>query len=106
MAINQCAHTQGLIHHSDRGIQYCSHEYVRVLKEAGMVVSMTEENHCYENAIAERVNGILKLEYGLDETLDEVHLFNDVKEAIWFYNMERPHWSWQLRTPHKIHMAA
>ncbi|RPI73983.1 MAG: IS3 family transposase, partial [Desulfobacteraceae bacterium] len=53
------------IHHSDRGSQYCSHLYVETLKRHGMLVSMTEENHCAENALAERVNGILKQEYGL-----------------------------------------
>jgi len=50
----------GLIHHSDRGVQYCSHLYVNELKRKGIKISMTEENHCYENAVAERVNGILK----------------------------------------------
>jgi putative transposase len=55
------------IHHSDRGCQYCSHEYVGALRQHGLEVSMTEENHCYENAHAERVNGILKREYALGQ---------------------------------------
>jgi transposase InsO family protein len=68
---------------------------------------MTEENHCYENATAERVNGILKQEYGLDETfISEGVAISAVKEAIWSYNMERPHWSLKLRTPEQIHQAA
>jgi len=107
MAMNQCANTQGLIHHSDRGIQYCCKEYVRVLTEAEIIISMTEENHCYENAIAERVNGILKMEYGLEETFtDTKRLLKATEEAVWLYNMQRPHWSLQLSTPHQIHQAA
>jgi len=51
------------VHHSDRGCQYCCHEYVQMLNNRGLEISMTEENHCYENAMAERVNGILKQEY-------------------------------------------
>lgn len=57
----------GLVHHSDRGIQYCSNQYVEELSKHGVVLSMTEENHCYENAMAERVNGILKDEFYLDQ---------------------------------------
>jgi transposase InsO family protein len=107
MAIKQCVNTCGVIHHSDRGIQYCSKEYVRILKQAGMIISMTEENHCYENAIAERVNGILKLEYGLEENFKSpIQLIQAVKEAVWLYNSERPHWSLQLCTPNQIHRAA
>ncbi len=53
------------IHYSDRGIQYCCHAYTRLLKQHGLRISMAEENHCYENSMAERVNEILKHEYGL-----------------------------------------
>jgi transposase InsO family protein len=107
MAIRQCPDTAGVIHHSDRGIQYCSKGYTDLLRNAGIRISMTEENHCYENAIAERVNGILKQEYGLDETFASVQLLsNAVKEAIWSYNMERPHWSLNLATPEQMHQAA
>lgn len=107
MAIKQCVNTSNLVHHSDRGIQYCSQDYVRLLKEAGIIISMTEENHCYENAIAERVNGILKMEYGLDgKFAGTKQLLQAVKEAIWLYNMERPHWSLKLCTPNQIHLAA
>ena len=56
------------LHHSGRGSQYCSHLYVKKLCEYGLGISMTEEMHCYENALAERVNGILKQEYGLGST--------------------------------------
>jgi putative transposase len=107
MAIKQCPDTNGVIHHSDRGIQYCSKDYVKLLNKAGMQISMTEENHCYENATAERVNGILKQEYGLDGTFITGQLAaRAVKEAIWLYNMGRPHWSLNMATPDQIHRAA
>ena len=107
MAIRQCPYTKGLIHHSDRGIQYCSKGYVKLLKKAKAEISMTEENHCYENATAERVNGILKQEYGLDGTFNTGHqAAKAVKEATWSYNMERPHWSLKLATPEQMHQAA
>lgn len=107
MAIKQCPATEQVIHHSDRGIQYCSKGYTGLLKKARIKISMTEENHCYENATAERVNGILKQEYGLDETFGTEQLtVKAVKEAIWSYNMERPHWSLKLATPEQIHQAA
>lgn len=107
MALRQCPQTREVIHHSDRGIQYCSKDYVKLLKKAKMKISMTEENHCYENATAERLNGILKQEYGLEETFaSENQALKAVKEAVWFYNMERPHWSLGLATPQQIHTAA
>jgi len=107
MTIRQCPQTQGAIHHSDRGIQYCCKEYVKILKGHQMEISMTEENHCYENAIAERVNGILKEEFLLDETFaDQASALKAVKEAIESYNTRRPHWSLNLCTPEQIHLAA
>jgi putative transposase len=107
MAIKQCPETQGVIHHSDRGLQYCSKGYTHLLRNAGIRISMTEENHCYENATAERVNGILKQEYGLDETFVSAPVLRKaVKEAIRAYNTERPHWSLNLATPEQIHQAA
>jgi len=107
MTIRQCKTPKGVIHHSDRGIQYCCKEYVKILKRNKMEISMTEENHCYENAMAERVNGILKEEFLLDETFaDEVSVLKAVKEAIQSYNTRRPHWSLNLCTPQQIHDAA
>lgn len=106
-AISACKHTTGLIHHSDRGIQYCSHEYVGLLKKHQMIISMTEENHCYENALAERVNGILKDEFLLDEAFaDKKMAFKAVREAIESYNTRRPHWALGLRIPADVHEAA
>lgn len=107
MAIKQCSQTQEVIHHSDRGVQYCSHDYVALLKKNKMIISMTEENHCYENGLAERVNGILKDEFLLDETFaDKEVALKAVKQAIESYNTRRPHWSLQLRTPWQAHSAA
>jgi len=107
MAIKQCPHTKGLIHHSDRGIQYCCKDYVSLLKENNIRISMTEENHCYENSMAERVNGILKDEFMLDaEFKDEAQALQAVRQAINTYNTLRPHWSLNLSTPQQVHSAA
>jgi putative transposase len=107
MAIKQLPATEGVIHHSDRGIQYCSNDYVALLNKNKMTISMTEENHCYENAMAERVNGILKEEFLLDTAFaDKDTALKAVKEAIVSYNNLRPHWSLDLCTPQQVHQAA
>lgn len=107
MTLKQCANPETVIHHSDRGIQYCCKEYVSILKRHKMVISMTEENHCYENAIAERVNGILKQEFLLDEKFESKAVaLKAVREAIDSYNNRRPHWSLNLCTPQQVHQAA
>ncbi len=93
----------GLIHHSDRGVQYCSHMYVNELKRKGINISMTEENHCYENAIAERVNGILKDEFYLDQCFfSNVHAKRAAKNAIKLYNNKRLHVSLGYKTPNSV----
>jgi putative transposase len=95
------------IHHSDRGCQYCSHEYVKQLKEHGMPVSMTEEDHCAENALAERMNGILKQEYFLNYEFRTVaQARKAIDEAVHLYNTRRPHRSLKLRTPEQVHKRA
>jgi transposase InsO family protein len=95
------------IHHSDRGCQYCSHDYVRALEQSGLGVSMTEQNHCSENALAERVNGILKQEYGLGYSFkNAMQMRQAVKQAIWLYNTRRPHCSLGLETPEYVHRMA
>ena len=94
-------------HHSDRGSQFCSHEYVQELQARNLPISMTEENHCAENALAERVNGILKQEYFLKHefrTLEQAR--QAVEEAIHLYNTRRPHRSLQFRTPDQVHQVA
>jgi len=106
-AIKQCPSPNGLIHHSDRGFQYCSYEYVGRLKAKGIEISMAEAGNCYENAMAERVNGILKGEYGLDEEFaNEKEARQAVTEGIKAYNEQRPHWSLGLRIPAHVHEAA
>jgi transposase InsO family protein len=98
---------ESLIHHSDRGIQYCSHDYVKLLNKHKIAISMTEENHCYENALAERVNGILKDEYSLDGTFtDFAHAQRSCRQAVELYNTRRPHWSLKFKTPEQVHHAA
>lgn len=107
MTLRQCRNTDGFIHHSDRGIQYCCKEYVQLLENNKVKISMTEDNHCYENAIAERVNGILKDEFLLDTTFrNKKQTLKAVKQAIDTYNNQRPHWSLNLSTPAQIHKAA
>jgi putative transposase len=103
-AIRQCPDCRGLIHHSDRGFQYCSNDYVRQLESRSIHISMAEAGNCYENALAERVNGILKQEYGLDETFVDIHeAAQAAREGIKSYNQERPHWSLNLQIPSVVH---
>lgn len=95
------------IHHSDRGCQYCCHDYVQRLQEGGLRISMTETDHCAENAHAERVNGILKLEYGLGATFrDAEQVRLAVAQGVWLYNRRRPHASLNMRTPEVVHGKA
>lgn len=92
-----------LVHHSDRGIQYCSNQYVDELKKHGIQISMTEENHCYENAIAERVNGILKDEFYLDQCFYSLgHACDATRNAIEIYNSKRLHLSLGYKTPNFV----
>lgn len=94
----------GLVHHSDRGIQYCSGAYTGLLKKHRVQISMTEQNHCYENSMAERVNGILKQEFLLDaEWPDYRSAKKAVSHAVKTYNEKRPHWSLGLRIPAQVH---
>ena len=93
----------GLIHHSDRGAQYCSNLYVDELKKNKINISMTEENHCYENAVAERVNGILKDEFYLDQCFfNTSHAKIATKNAIDIYNNKRLHLSLGFKTPQYV----
>lgn len=95
-----------IIHHSDRGIQYCSKAYVKKLKKNNAKISMTEENHVYENALAERVNGILKTEFMLGEKLISFEIAKKmVDESIKTYNEERLHMSLNYLTPEQKFVA-
>lgn len=103
-ALYQAKGIEQLIHHSDRGIQYCSNVYTQILKRKNIGISMTEENHCYENAMAERVNGILKDEFYLDQTFDNVeHAKRATKNAIKLYNEIRLHLSLDFKTPEMVY---
>jgi len=103
-AIYQAKNINGLIHHSDRGIQYCSNVYTQILKRKKIDISMTEENHCYENAMAERVNGILKDEFYLGQTFTDVaHAKRATKNAINLYNEIRLHLSLDYKTPNMVY---
>jgi len=104
VALMDVPHPEGLIHHSDRGIQYCCSDYVKVLNDNNILISMTEENHCYENAIAERVNGILKDEFLLNETLPSLKVAKElVRESIHTYNYYRRHMSLDYQIPAEVH---
>jgi transposase InsO family protein len=95
------------IHHSDRGCQYCCHDYVELLTRRGLSISMTEALHCYENALAERVNGILKQEYELDGTFQTKQQARTAfQQAVALYNQRRPHLSLDYRTPDEVHSRA
>jgi transposase InsO family protein len=91
---------QGLIHHSDRGLQYCSGQYVDKLNRNGIRISMTEKGDPYENAVAERVNGILKSEWIDLESFDSFdHAAKRIDRIIHIYNTVRPHASCDMLTP-------
>jgi len=92
------------IHHSDRGSQYCCHLYVDRLAQRQLGISMTEKNHCAENAMAERMNGILKQEYGLGaEFPTKAAALAAVRQGVILYNTKRPHTALGYRVPHEVH---
>ena len=105
MATNNKTFNHELIHHSDRGIQYCCYDYVNYLKGSHISISMTENGDPYENAIAERVNGILKDEYDLYDVFEDYLAANEtVKRAVSLYNDKRPHASCDFKTPNQAHI--
>lgn len=108
MALKNRTHRETrLIHHSDQGIQYCCEEYVTLLKRNGISISMSAPGNPYENAIAERVNGVLKTEFYLDshfETIAQVR--KAAWEAIFLYNHHRPHASCDYMTPYQAHQQS
>lgn len=104
MALEQAGAIEGLIHHSDRGIQYCSYDYVQLLKKHGIQISMTENGDPRENSIAERLNGIIKGEYLLDQTFDDfIQARGYLEKSVFLYNSDRPHLSLDYKTPELIH---
>lgn len=97
---------KGLIHHSDRGVQYCCHQYVEILQKNDICISMTQSGDPLENAIAERVNGILKGEWLNDLRLNDLDdCKNELTRIIAFYNNKRPHMSIDMQTPSLVHMS-
>ncbi len=94
-----------LIHHSDRGIQYCSKRYQEVHRKHGVRCSMTDGYDCYQNALAERVNGILKGEYLLRKPDDLAQAVVMVDESVHLYNTRRPHMALKYKTPDEVHRA-
>lgn len=95
-----------LIHHSDRGIQYCASAYQALHAKHGITCSMTDGYDCYQNALAERINGILKTEFLLQRPQDLAEARRMVKQSVAIYNRERPHQALQYKTPDEVHRAS
>jgi transposase InsO family protein len=93
-----------LIHHSDRGLQYCANEYQKLLSKNNIKPSMTQNSDPYENAVAERINGILKQEFYIDKYNKDLPIMKQIiKETIDVYNGKRPHISNHMLTPNQMH---
>lgn len=104
MALKGLRRNERPIHHSDRGCQYASHAYVQQVQQAGLRMSMTEQNHSSANALAERVNGILKQEYWLDRNFaDGPEARQATAQGVSLYNTRRPHTALGYRTPEMVH---
>jgi len=101
---NQKGSLKGLIHHSDRGLQYCSYDYVDLLEKNGIEISMTESGDPRDNALAERMNGIIKEEYLSNHKIENLrHARSLLRRSIRLYNKKRPHLSINMKTPYEIH---
>lgn len=93
-----------IIHHSDRGRQYCCPDYTQFAKRMGFIMSTTQQSDPYENAVAERINGTLKYEFGFRKTIPSIQVARTMmKQAAEIYNKERLHWSLNLKTPQQVH---
>ncbi len=103
MAVKNRKTRRPLIHHSDRGLQYCSSLYQKTLNEHSINPSMTEGYDCYQNALAERVNGILKQEFLIQKCNTGRELKALISESIVTYNQTRPHLSLKMKTPNFVH---
>jgi putative transposase len=106
MALRTRQSQQRLVHHSDRGIQYCSSYYQGIHQRHGLACSMTDGYDCYQNALAERVNGILKGELLLQRPADLEQTRRMVHESVQIYNAERPHLALKMQTPDEVHRAS
>ena len=104
MALRDRYYTHPLTHHSDRGLQYCSKDYTNLLKNNNISISMTQTGSPYDNAVAERINGILKQEFGLDEPFETIgQAKRQVDQSVRLYNTYRPHLSNGYLTPEQMH---
>jgi transposase InsO family protein len=103
MAIKNRLYDHPVVHHSDRGLQYCSEVYQNILRRSNIVPSMTDGYDCYQNALAERMNGILKNEFLVSTLNNEEQANKAVKQSIYNYNNHRPHLSLDYKTPQLIH---
>jgi transposase InsO family protein len=105
MAINQRQNPlTPTIHHSDRGLQYCSKEYVNAAEKNNIRLSMTENGDPYENALAERMNRTIKEEFGMDKKMKSKELVKKlVEESIFLYNNKRPHLALNMKTPDQVY---
>lgn len=105
MAVDRRCYTHKTIHHSDRGLQYCASEYQEALRSNRITPSMTDGYDCYQNALAERVNGILKNEFLLYECTTMSELKQLIDESVCIYNNVRPHLSLNMKTPAQVHQS-
>ncbi len=100
---NACSET---IHHSDRGLQYCSKEYEILTRQNNITLSMTENGDPYENALAERMNRTIKEEFGMDRVLKTKQQAKQlVRESIFLYNQKRPHLALKMKTPEQVYQT-
>ena len=106
MAIkNKTYNHKSIIYHSDRGLQYCCPDFTSFARARGMITSTTQKSDPYENAVAERINGILKYEFGLINTIPNLEVATKmVKQAVDIYNNERIHYSLDMNTPEFAHI--
>lgn len=104
-ALKQRKTKSSLVHHSDRGVQYCSHEYQLLHEKYHTKCSMTDGYDCYQNALAERINGILKNEYLLIKPKNLSEAKKMVEESVMIYNQRRPHTALKYKTPDEVHQA-
>ena len=107
MALKNRTSDLQLVHHSDRGVQYCSYDYVVLLNKHKIAISMTQHGEAYENPIAERINGILKTEFNLARVFkSRTEAISAVKAAVEAYNNIRPHMSCGFLTPEVAHLTS
>ena len=103
MAVKNRRTNLQLIHHSDRGLQYCSQIYQNELNKNNILTSMTDGYDCYQNALAERINGILKQEFLIYKCKSRDELNQLIKESVECYNNKRPHLSLNMKTPNFVY---